>query len=71
MEEDWESDPMMEFDHCQNIARAAFGDMLYDTERVWIKIIFTWFFLNLIKKYFVPIESIVLQSFEKRNYQTT
>lgn len=39
MDEDWENDPMMEFDHYQNIARAAFGDMLYDSERVSIKMI--------------------------------
>lgn len=31
---DWEVNSMMEFDHYQNIARAAFGDMLYDDERV-------------------------------------
>lgn len=34
MNEDWEVDSMMEFDHYQNIARAAFGDMLYDSDRV-------------------------------------
>lgn len=31
---DWKVNSMMEFDHYQNIARAAFGDMLYDDERV-------------------------------------
>lgn len=34
MNEDWEENSMMAFDHFQNIARAAFGDMLYDSERV-------------------------------------
>lgn len=37
MNEDWEINTMLEFDHFQNIARAAFGDMLYDSERVSIK----------------------------------
>lgn len=34
MDENWEVNSMMEFDHHQNIARAAFGDMLYDSDRV-------------------------------------
>jgi len=34
MDEDWEVNSMMEFDHYQNIARAAFADMLYDSNRV-------------------------------------
>lgn len=34
MEDHWEDSSMMEFDHYQNIARAAFGDMLYDSDRV-------------------------------------
>lgn len=34
MNENWEVNSMMEFDHHQNIARAAFGDMLYDSDRV-------------------------------------
>lgn len=33
MNENWEVNSMMEFDHHQNIARAAFGDMLYDSDR--------------------------------------
>jgi len=33
MNGDWEINSLMQFDHCQNIARAAFGDMLYDDER--------------------------------------
>lgn len=32
----WEANSMMEFDHYQNIARAAFGDMLHDSDRVSI-----------------------------------
>lgn len=31
--EDWNIDPMMIDEH-QNIARAAFADMLYDSDRV-------------------------------------
>lgn len=34
MNEHWEAESMMMLDHYQNIARAAFGDMLYDSERV-------------------------------------
>lgn len=34
MDDNWEVNSMMEFDHHQNIARAAFGDMLYDSDRV-------------------------------------
>jgi hypothetical protein len=34
MDDNWEVNSMMEFDHYQNIARAAFGDMLYDSDRV-------------------------------------
>lgn len=33
-EDNWEPNSMLEFDHYQNIARAAFGDMLYDNDRV-------------------------------------
>ncbi|XP_025404749.1 protein arginine N-methyltransferase 7 isoform X2 [Sipha flava] len=33
MDDNWEVNSMMEFDHYQNIARAAFGDMLYDSDR--------------------------------------
>ncbi|VVC36329.1 Hypothetical protein CINCED_3A003755 [Cinara cedri] len=29
----WEVNSMNEFDYCQNIARAAFGDMLHDSDR--------------------------------------
>lgn len=34
MDDNWEINSMIEFDHYQNIARAAFGDMLYDSDRV-------------------------------------
>jgi len=47
MNGDWEINSLMQFDHCQNIARAAFGDMLYDDERVNIyKFNFIHFFLT-------------------------
>lgn len=64
MNGDWEVDSMMEFDHYQNIARAAFGDMLYDSDRVNI------FELNCMKLnclcltrlffFFCFIESVIL-----------
>lgn len=44
-EDNWEANSMMEFDHYQNIARAAFGDMLYDSDRVN-----TYLFILQIKK---------------------
>lgn len=34
MNEEIDINSMVEFDHYQNIARAAFGDMLYDSDRV-------------------------------------
>jgi len=34
MDANWEVNSLMEFDHHQNTARAAFGDMLYDSDRV-------------------------------------
>lgn len=36
MDDNWEANSMIEFDYYQNIARAAFGDMLHDSDRVSI-----------------------------------
>lgn len=59
MNENWEVNSMMEFDHHQNIARAAFGDMLYDSDRVNI-ILFTLKKITKILFKFFSTESVVL-----------
>lgn len=59
MNENWEVNSMMEFDHHQNIARAAFGDMLYDSDRVNI-ILFTLKKIIKILFKFFSTESVVL-----------
>lgn len=34
MDEEWKLNTMLDYDHYQDIARASFGDMLYDNDRV-------------------------------------
>jgi len=59
MNENWEVNSMMEFDHHQNIARAAFGDMLYDNERVNIILFILKNIIKILFKFF-PTESVIL-----------
>jgi len=59
MNENWEVNSMMEFDHHQNIARAAFGDMLYDSDRVNIILFILKKIIKILFKCF-STESVVL-----------
>lgn len=68
MDDDWEVNSMMELDHYQDIARAAFGDMLYDSNRVNTYKSIYLMCLHICIFYLFFIESIVLQGVEKRNY---